>query len=470
MARPGPINRLTAKGPELLFLLRTGRSNRPGTATRPRVQAKPEVSRRDAVISLLSWIFGSLTFFPQGLVPLIFLIVGARVKSWFLALYVPHAWSWVTVFVMISIGIVLYSQAIRITLRGSRNQRGALQESANPPKALFTTGTTTSELPAVVTVVPGRVPVEIGKGHVTAEERVPASRVAHLSRSSAAWVFRCQQALQCRPAVPRLANPLPSPREGIISPDRRRAAPAPPFRLDQLSYRAVDSTTALLAGRQRPRGAGPAPRAAPPPATCPPANGAASAPTPVPTAHDQRYAEAPPAQHPRPLVDEQGGTQAQPRALAPTSNPRLTRTAERFGARTHVGPRGWSRVRRRQNSLPSGSARTCQLSVPVWPMSAGLAPRASSRSSSASWSRWSRGVDVQSELPGPRVAAGAEDKGGLRAAEADVGRPDLSMLPSSSRPEYDVAEDAAPECGEPVGVHAIDDQLTDAARHARQHT
>ena len=71
------INRLTAKGPELLFLLRTGRSNRPGTATRPRVQAKPEVSRRDAVISLLSWIFGSLTFFPQGLVPLIFLIVGA---------------------------------------------------------------------------------------------------------------------------------------------------------------------------------------------------------------------------------------------------------------------------------------------------------------------------------------------------------------------------------------------------------
>ena len=64
-------------------------------------------------------------------------------KSWFLALYVPHAWSWVTVYVMISIGIVLYSQAIRITLRGSRNQRGALQESANPPKALFTTGTTT---------------------------------------------------------------------------------------------------------------------------------------------------------------------------------------------------------------------------------------------------------------------------------------------------------------------------------------
>jgi hypothetical protein len=42
------------------------------------------------------------------------------------------------------------------------------------------------------------------------------------------------------------------------------------------------------------------------------------------------------------------------------------------------------RVCRRQNSLPSGSVRTCQPSVPAWPTSAGLAPGASSRSSSAS--------------------------------------------------------------------------------------
>src|SRR5262249_60988518 len=35
-------------------------------------------------------------------------------------------------------------------------------------------------------------------------------------------------------------------------------------------------------------------------------------------------------------------------------------------------------------------------------------------------------VDVQSELPGPRVAARAEDEGGLRAAEAGVRRPDLA--------------------------------------------
>ena len=59
-------------------------------------------------------------------------------------------------------------------------------------------------------------------------------------------------------------------------------------------------------------------------------------------------------------------------------------------------------------------------------------------------------VDMQSELPGPRVAAGAEDEGGLRTAEAGVGRPDLDasvVLPT----EFDVAEDVAPERGEPIG-------------------
>ena len=78
-------------------------------------------------------------------------------------------------------------------------------------------------------------------------------------------------------------------------------------------------------------------------------------------------------------------------------------------------------------------------------------------------------VDVQPELPGPRVAAGAEDQGGLRTAKAGVGRPDLDasvVLPA----EFDIAEDIAPECGEPVGVGGFDDQFADAACHARQCT
>ena len=78
-------------------------------------------------------------------------------------------------------------------------------------------------------------------------------------------------------------------------------------------------------------------------------------------------------------------------------------------------------------------------------------------------------VDVQPELPGPRVAARAEDEGGLRAAEAGAGRPDLDasvVLPA----EFDIAEDIAPECGEPLGVGGVNDQLTDTACHARHRT
>jgi hypothetical protein len=48
---------------------------------------------------------------------------------------------------------------------------------------------------------------------------------------------------------------------------------------------------------------------------------------------------------------------------------------------------GLRRALSRQNSLPSGSARTCQDSSPVWPMSAGRAPSLRRRSSSASCSR-----------------------------------------------------------------------------------
>ncbi len=45
---------------------------------------------------------------------------------------------------------------------------------------------------------------------------------------------------------------------------------------------------------------------------------------------------------------------------------------------------GLRRALSRQNSLPSGSARTCHCSSPVWPMSAGRAPSFRRRSSSAS--------------------------------------------------------------------------------------
>jgi hypothetical protein len=70
---------------------------------------------------------------------------------------------------------------------------------------------------------------------------------------------------------------------------------------------------------------------------------------------------------------------------------------------------------------------------------------------------------VQSELSGPQVAAGAEDEGGLRAAEAGVGRPDLDaavVLPA----EFDVAEDVASEAASRSG--AAQSMTSSLMRHA----
>jgi len=121
-------DRLTAHGPDLLLAMKTGRSVHPGaSATAAGARPKRELTKREEVTAVLSWIFGGLALFPQGLVPLIFLFIGAEVKSWFLALYLPDAWSWVTVAVMISAGTALFAQAIRLS--SGRTSRSTAQAS-----------------------------------------------------------------------------------------------------------------------------------------------------------------------------------------------------------------------------------------------------------------------------------------------------------------------------------------------------
>lgn len=78
-------------------------------------------------------------------------------------------------------------------------------------------------------------------------------------------------------------------------------------------------------------------------------------------------------------------------------------------------------------------------------------------------------VDVQSELAGPGVGAGAEDQGRLRTPETSTGRPDLDapvVLPA----EFYIAEDFTPEGSQPVGVGGSDDEFTDAAGHVGHDT
>ncbi|NGO70082.1 hypothetical protein [Streptomyces boncukensis] len=134
-------DRLTANGPELLFLVRTGRPDSPTkTADEPGVgaRAKPVLTKRQEATVVLSWIFGSLALVPQGLLPLLFLLSGQQAKSWFLALYLPHPWSWVCAAVMIPIGLALYTRAIRLSSGRSRRPRNGQSpeadgEVADPP-------------------------------------------------------------------------------------------------------------------------------------------------------------------------------------------------------------------------------------------------------------------------------------------------------------------------------------------------
>lgn len=134
---------LAAKGPELLFLMRTGRAESPGT----RAHAKPELTKRQEGIMVLSWIFGSIALFPQGMIPLLFLLGGVEAKVWFLALYLPRPWSWFCAAIMIVIGLLLYSKAIQLSF--GRSKRSRTPEEGNDAEAVEPSGSDHKERASV---------------------------------------------------------------------------------------------------------------------------------------------------------------------------------------------------------------------------------------------------------------------------------------------------------------------------------
>ncbi|GII79037.1 hypothetical protein Sru01_40190 [Sphaerisporangium rufum] len=105
--------RLTAQGPELLELLRTGR--------RPATKARPDLPRREQIISGVCWGFGAIPLFPQGVVPAITKLNGSGTRSWFLALYLPEWLQWPTIVFMISLGLAMYGAGLWIWLRHRRH-------------------------------------------------------------------------------------------------------------------------------------------------------------------------------------------------------------------------------------------------------------------------------------------------------------------------------------------------------------
>lgn len=104
------VARLERRGPELLALLRHGRSaDGPasvGGTWKARMEALPRWRR---VLVMVCVSLGAIPLFPQGIVPLVFTLNGIETKAWFLAMYASPGWRWPVIVGMIALGLAMYS-------------------------------------------------------------------------------------------------------------------------------------------------------------------------------------------------------------------------------------------------------------------------------------------------------------------------------------------------------------------------
>ena len=105
---------LARRGPELLYLMRTGKEQhtRVGKGTSV-FKAMPKSRQR---LLWTSFGVGCIALFPQALVPLVMKSTGNIAKVWFLALYMPAAWQWPVIALMFAVGAASLGLATRICL------------------------------------------------------------------------------------------------------------------------------------------------------------------------------------------------------------------------------------------------------------------------------------------------------------------------------------------------------------------
>ncbi|MGW6281949.1 hypothetical protein [Kribbella sp. NPDC055071] len=101
--------RLDRRGPELLTLLRHGRSTPTQSKQTTSLESLPRWRRTTAGLCLG---FGAIPLVPQAVVPTIFKLTGnAGTKSWFLALYAGPRWQWSVIAAMAALGLSMYTYA-----------------------------------------------------------------------------------------------------------------------------------------------------------------------------------------------------------------------------------------------------------------------------------------------------------------------------------------------------------------------
>jgi ABC-2 type transport system permease protein len=117
--------RLTARGPELLHLMRTGRAPESGKAAPGTFQLPESMSRTQRMIVLICASFGAIPLVPQGIVAMVFLTNGQLQHSWFLATHVSPGLRWPVAIGFVLLGLGMYGTALWLWLRARKAEKPA---------------------------------------------------------------------------------------------------------------------------------------------------------------------------------------------------------------------------------------------------------------------------------------------------------------------------------------------------------
>ena len=66
---------------------------------------------------------GAIPLFPQGILPLAFLISGNPTRAWFLARYLPTPVNWIVAIAMIILGLTMYTYGSVVYAGARRRNR-----------------------------------------------------------------------------------------------------------------------------------------------------------------------------------------------------------------------------------------------------------------------------------------------------------------------------------------------------------
>ncbi|MEU8837275.1 hypothetical protein [Streptomyces sp900116325] len=112
---------LATRGPELLYLMRTGKEQRTRSGEGASfLQAMPKHRQR---LFWSTFSVGCVALFPQALVPLLMKLSGKAARVWFLALYMPGPWQWPVIALMFVLGVASFGLAARLCVAEIRSLR-----------------------------------------------------------------------------------------------------------------------------------------------------------------------------------------------------------------------------------------------------------------------------------------------------------------------------------------------------------